>query len=114
MARAMTARQRAALKKAQAASARKRRGKGKLRRAARKVGSGYKKYNRGVQRTKARAVRARGRFAKKYPKTTKTARTALVLGALGVNMAYRFKSPITLKHGQPTPNPTYFPPRKKR
>lgn len=110
-----TAKQKAALKKAQAASARKRRGKGKLRRAARKVGSGYVKYERGVKKAKAKAVRSRRKFAKKYPKTTRAARTALIAGALGVNLAYRFKSPVKLNPlGHPVPNKAYFPPRKKR
>ena len=98
MAHRMTPARRAALKKAQLASARKRRGK----------------YNSTVSKTKKRVKRSVKRAGKKYPKTKAALHTAAIVGAIGLNAAYRFKSPVVLRHGHPTPNPTYFPPRKKR
>jgi hypothetical protein len=103
-----TARQRAALRKAQLASARKRRGRGrgKLRRGAKRIKSGYKKYDRAVTRTKSKA-RAKGkRLVKKYPRTARGLATASVIGAVGANYAYYRYSPYILNPaGHPVPNP---------
>lgn len=110
MAYRMTAARKAALRKAQAASARKRRGKGKgrLRRGARKVASGYKKYDRAVTRTKSKAKRKATKIAKKYPRTTTAIKIGSVVGAAALNYSYYKNAPMILgPHGHPVPNPFY-------